>query len=322
LGQFSTSHATQLYSRASVRQHFDLQHLWPVLISLENAPKLFCRHGDAFRAFIRSPGFSRRWSDSHRCRPRQCLAHSARRRPSSPRCLARYLEDLRCRIQIDHEVTQLPQTDLILADITPRQLLRIAGSQLPSQQLKRFRYGAGAFKIDYALSAPIPWTAPECLRAATVHIGASLEEIAESERTFSSDRPFVLLVNRRFSTRAEPQLASIPPGPPATYLTLGQKTVPNQSNARSHVSLRISAIAFWPDPFPHPQCLSGGTQIGLAGTCWGHYGYPTPPLPSHILLYRAHPAQSLSLRNIHSPWWRCPRNGRLSCRYHGACAFG
>jgi phytoene dehydrogenase-like protein len=51
--------------------------------------------------------------------------------------------------------------------------------------LERFRYGAAAFKIDYALSAPIPWTAPECSRAATVHIGGSLEEITESERTFS-----------------------------------------------------------------------------------------------------------------------------------------
>jgi phytoene dehydrogenase-like protein len=113
-----------------------------------------------------------------------------------PDALARYLEDLGGRIEIGHEVTQLPETDLILADITPRQLLRIAGSQLPShycRQLERFRYGAGAFKIDYALSAPIPWTAPECSRTATVHVGGSLEEIAESERTFTSDRPFVLL---------------------------------------------------------------------------------------------------------------------------------
>jgi phytoene dehydrogenase-like protein len=60
-------------------------------------------------------------------------------------------------------------------------------------RLERFRYGAGAFKIDYALSAPIPWTASECSRAATVHVGGTLEEIVESERNFTSDRPFVLL---------------------------------------------------------------------------------------------------------------------------------
>jgi phytoene dehydrogenase-like protein len=113
-----------------------------------------------------------------------------------PDALARHFEDLGGRIEINHEITQLPEADLILAAITPRQLLRIAGSQLPPRycrQLERFRYGAGAFKIDYALSAPIPWAAPECSRAATVHIGGTLEEIVESERTFTSDRPFVLL---------------------------------------------------------------------------------------------------------------------------------
>ena len=113
-----------------------------------------------------------------------------------PDALARRLKDLGGRVEIDHEVTELPEAGLILADITPRQLLRIAGSQLPlryRKQLERFRYGAGAFKIDYALSAPIPWAAPECSRAGTVHIGGSFEEIVESERTFSSHRPFVLL---------------------------------------------------------------------------------------------------------------------------------
>jgi phytoene dehydrogenase-like protein len=113
-----------------------------------------------------------------------------------PDALARYLRDLGGRVEIDHEVRQLPETDLILAGITPRQLLRIAGAQLPTDyrmQLERFRYGAGAFKIDYALSAPIPWTASECTRAATVHVGGTLEEIVESEKDFASDRPFVLL---------------------------------------------------------------------------------------------------------------------------------
>jgi phytoene dehydrogenase-like protein len=113
-----------------------------------------------------------------------------------PDALAQHLEGLGGRIEINHEITQLPEADLILAAITPRQLLRIAGSQLPSRycrRLERFRYGAGAFKIDYALSAPIPWAAPECSRAGTVHIGGTLEEIAESERAFTSDRPFVLL---------------------------------------------------------------------------------------------------------------------------------
>jgi phytoene dehydrogenase-like protein len=63
--------------------------------------------------------------------------------------------------------------------------------------LERFRYGSGAFKVDYALSGPIPWKASECLRAATLHLGGNLEEIAASEKATRigqhADRPFVLL---------------------------------------------------------------------------------------------------------------------------------
>jgi phytoene dehydrogenase-like protein len=111
--------------------------------------------------------------------------------------LARHFESLGGRIETGREVTQLSATDLILADVTPRQLLRIAGSELPPgyrRQLERFRYGAGAFKIDYALNSPIPWTANQCSRAATVHLGGTLEEIVASERHFTADIPFVLLV--------------------------------------------------------------------------------------------------------------------------------
>jgi phytoene dehydrogenase-like protein len=110
--------------------------------------------------------------------------------------LAGHLRQLGGDIETEHEVTNLPETDLVLGDVTPRQLLRIAGSSLPAdyrKQLDRFRYGAGAFKIDYALSAPIPWRARECRRAATVHLGGTFDEIVASERTFSSATPFVLL---------------------------------------------------------------------------------------------------------------------------------
>jgi phytoene dehydrogenase-like protein len=121
--------------------------------------------------------------------------------------LADHLRFLGGRIEANHEVIELPESDVVLADLTPRQLLRIAGSALPAayrRQLERFRYGAGAFKIDYALSAPIPWTAKECLRAATIHLGGTLEEIVASEREFNSNAPFVLLVQPSLfdSTRA------------------------------------------------------------------------------------------------------------------------
>ena len=145
--------------------------------------------------------------------------------------LARHLGALGGRIELDHEVTQLPESDLILADVTPRQLLRIAGSQLPSRycrRLERFRYGPGAFKIDYALSAPIPWTARECSRAATVHIGGSLEEIVESERTFTCDKPFVLL--------GQPSLFDPSRAPAGRHTAWAYCHVPNGS-AKDHTEL-------------------------------------------------------------------------------------
>ncbi len=111
--------------------------------------------------------------------------------------LAGYFESLGGNIEICREVTKLPEVDLVLADVTPRQILRIAGDELPEayrRRLERFRYGAGTFKIDYGLSSPIPWTATECFRAATVHLGGALEEIVASERSFTSDAPFVLVV--------------------------------------------------------------------------------------------------------------------------------
>jgi phytoene dehydrogenase-like protein len=97
-------------------------------------------------------------------------------------------------------VAALPPAPTIMCDITPRQLVNIAGDRLPSSyisKLGRFRYGPAAFKMDWALSGPIPWTARECLRAGTVHLGGTLEEIATSESDAwhgrHPERPFVLL---------------------------------------------------------------------------------------------------------------------------------
>ena len=118
--------------------------------------------------------------------------------------LASYLRTLGGEIVTDwmvESVDELPQTKTILLDITPRQVNHIAGHRLPARYLgalRRYRYGPGVFKIDYALDGPIPWRAAECSRAATVHVGGTLEEIALSERTVwrggHAEQPFVLLV--------------------------------------------------------------------------------------------------------------------------------
>ncbi|MBW3627922.1 MAG: NAD(P)/FAD-dependent oxidoreductase [Gemmatimonadetes bacterium] len=98
-------------------------------------------------------------------------------------------------------IDELQGTHTILLDLTPRQVLRIAGHRLSGRYrraLERYRYGAGSFKMDWALSEPIPWRNPECRRAATVHLGGTLDEIAASEAAPLAgevpEKPFVLLV--------------------------------------------------------------------------------------------------------------------------------
>jgi phytoene dehydrogenase-like protein len=110
--------------------------------------------------------------------------------------LAERLEELGGEIRTNSPVDELPRADVVLADVVPRELLRIAGDKLPSHYahaLRRYRHGPGVFKLDWALDGPIPWKAPECRRAATVHVGGTLEEIADSERAPGHERPFVLL---------------------------------------------------------------------------------------------------------------------------------
>ncbi len=91
------------------------------------------------------------------------------------------------------------ESDLMLFDTAPRQLVAIAGARLANgyrRAIERFQLGPGAFKVDYALSAPVPWRAQECRRAITVHLGGSFEEIAASEYAVAqgrcAERPFVL----------------------------------------------------------------------------------------------------------------------------------
>lgn len=106
---------------------------------------------------------------------------------------------------------ELPAARAVLLDITPKQFIQLAGDKLPTgyrRQLERYRYGPAVFKIDLALDGPIPWRAQECLRAGTVHVGGSLEEITESEDLIwhgkHPERPFVMVGQQSLfdSTRA------------------------------------------------------------------------------------------------------------------------
>jgi phytoene dehydrogenase-like protein len=117
--------------------------------------------------------------------------------------LASYLVSLGGTIKVGAPVSSLsdlPNARAVLFDVTPRQLAGIAGSIFPSNYLERLqghRYGAGVFKVDWALSGPIPWRDPLCSQAGTLHLGGTLEEIAAAEldvwRGVLPEKPFVLM---------------------------------------------------------------------------------------------------------------------------------
>lgn len=120
--------------------------------------------------------------------------------------LARRLQELGGAIEAGHEVMSIDEFSpgqTVLFDVTPRQLLRIAGNRLPEgyrHALRRYRYGWGVFKIDYALDGPIPWTAHGCRQAGTVHVGGSFDDIVASEtavgRGEHAERPFLIVAQQ------------------------------------------------------------------------------------------------------------------------------
>ena len=97
----------------------------------------------------------------------------------------------------------VPDSRAVLLDLSPRQVVDIVGDELPARyraRLARFRYGPSAWKVDYALSEPVPWANPDCRRAGTVHLGGTLEELARSEAEVGAGRhptrPFVLVAQQ------------------------------------------------------------------------------------------------------------------------------
>lgn len=120
--------------------------------------------------------------------------------------LGSYLQDLGGEISVDHPIqnlSDLPPARVYLFDVTPRQLLEIAGDRFPKsyrRKLQGYRYGPGVFKIDWALDGPIPWKDEACCRAGTVHLGGTMAEIAAAEsevwQGIHPEKPFVLLAQQ------------------------------------------------------------------------------------------------------------------------------
>lgn len=120
--------------------------------------------------------------------------------------MARLLRSLGGEIQTSHRVRSMkdiPSAVAVLFDVTPIQLASIAADALPSgylRRLRRFHYGPGVFKADWALDGPIPWKSEACARTATVHVGGTLEELAAHEHAVfhgrMTSKPFVLVAQQ------------------------------------------------------------------------------------------------------------------------------
>jgi phytoene dehydrogenase-like protein len=188
----------------------------------------------------------------------------------------------------------LPNVGATVCDLTPRQLLKIAGPRLPGRfrrRLERYRYGMGVFKIDWALNGPIPWRNEACRLAGTVHLGGTLEEISLSERAAwegkSCDKPFVLL--------AQPSLFDPTRAPAGKHTAWGYCHTPNGSTEDMTEKIENQIERFAPgfrrrvllrkihspvDLESHNANLVGGDINGGAATVGQFFLRPTSKLYS------------------------------------------
>jgi phytoene dehydrogenase-like protein len=228
--------------------------------------------------------------------------------------LAGYLRKLGGEIRTESRVAALPDDGLVMCDITPRQLLEIGADRLPVEfhrRLARYRYGPGVFKVDWALDAPVPWRAPECARAGTLHLGGTLEEVAEWESRYVG-RPFVLAAQHTLfdATRA----------PEGQHTLWGYCHVPNGSKADMTAAIEAQVERFAPgfrarivarhtmgpvELQRHNENLVGGDIAGGAMDLRQMFLRPTG------MMYRT-PAKSVFLCSASTP----PGGG-----VHGMCGY-
>jgi len=146
-------------------------------------------------------------------------------------------------IRTSSPVDELPRADVVVCDVSPRELLRIGGARVPeryARRLRRFRYGPGAFKLDWALAGPIPWRDERCASAATVHLAGSLDEIVASEREprDTTVPPFVLL--------AQPSLWDDTRAPAGRHTGWAYCHVPNGSSVDMTEAIESQVERFAP----------------------------------------------------------------------------
>ena len=168
---------------------------------------------------------------------------------SIPDALISMLQQFGGIAHTSHRIESLDELDtrdaVVMCDITPKQLLRIAGPSLkPAYRrvLERFRFGPGAFKIDYALSEPIPWRAAECRRAMTVHVGGTFAEIAQAEYDVwtgkQAEKPYLLV--------AQPSLYDGTRAPAGKHTAWAYCHVPNGANDDRTAAIEAQIERFAP----------------------------------------------------------------------------
>jgi phytoene dehydrogenase-like protein len=147
----------------------------------------------------------------------------------------------------DHEVSSIDelQARAILFDLTPRQVLRVAGNRLGGvyrRQLEHFRYGPGAFKLDWALDGPVPWRDPRCNQAGTVHLGGTAQEVIDAEAAVGRGehplRPFVIL--------CQPSFVDPTRTPPGKHAVWAYCHVPNGSQVDMTARIEAQVERFAP----------------------------------------------------------------------------
>lgn len=151
-------------------------------------------------------------------------------------------------LELGHQVAsihELPRARAYLFDVTPRQLLTIAGDRLPAgyrRRLTGFRYGPGVYKLDWALRAPIPWTNPDAARAATVHLSGTLPDIADATRAVHAgtlaEYPFTLLV--------QPSLFDPTRAPPGMHTAWAYCHVPHGSTVDASAAIEAHIERYAP----------------------------------------------------------------------------
>jgi phytoene dehydrogenase-like protein len=246
---------------------------------------------------------------------------AARGAQSITDALAGHFKALGGRIETGRWIESINELDedLILCDVSPRQLLKLAVRELPTtetQGFRAFKYGPGAFKVDWALSQPIPWKAKDCLRAATVHVGGTIDEIVASEgapwNSQVNPRPFVLV--------AQPSLFDSTRAPEGKHTAWGYCHVPNGFAGSALEAIEAQMERFAP----------GFKDCVLARKVWTTHDFEVwnPNLLGGDLSGGAMTIRQLLFRPTASQY-RTPRRGLYLCSastppggaVHGMCGY-